>query len=178
MNHTESEGLCHCHDVLCFLLGSRWTFPINFRFFFLIFTKHATKNPLVKSSGRQRTSEVALQGSAKCSLSPRRCQVGSTSFWGAKINLPTLASSESNAACITCSFSMACRLHVEYTILVTLGNDIACFSIIVWNAANLCRRSSAWPCSTGSAGIIVRPSEILGIKNEDGHPFRAGDPAD
>ena len=64
-----------------------------------------------------------LLWSDSCPFSPRRCQVGRTSFWGAKVNLPTLASSVSRTASTTCSFSRACTLHVEYTILVTLGTN-------------------------------------------------------
>jgi hypothetical protein len=53
--------------------------------------------------------------------SPRRCHWGSTWFEGASENLPVAASSELSESRTTTSFSVACILHVEYTIFWTPG---------------------------------------------------------
>lgn len=60
-------------------------------------------------------------GASNPSESPRRCQLGSTSPGGASLKLRLLASSDLNASYTTYSFSIACMLHVEYTILRTRG---------------------------------------------------------
>ena len=41
------------------------------------------------------------------------------------MNVAPFASSELRASRTTCSFSVACILHVEYTIFLTLGTEYA-----------------------------------------------------
>lgn len=104
-------------------------------------TKQDTKKPLVaSSSGEQRTNDKAwsgdkskskgvnrvitgmqLPGNSISSGNPRRCHFGRTWSGGASSKPPLFPSSELRAPRTTCSFSVACILHVEYTILETEG---------------------------------------------------------
>lgn len=64
-----------------------------------------------------------IPSESNSSARPRRGQEGRTSFRGANRKFPSWHSSEARTCLTTPSFSIACILHVEYTIFLTLGTE-------------------------------------------------------
>ena len=89
-------------------------------------TPHPLKLHSEKNAVKPCTNHVP--GSSISSGMPRRCHVGSTSSLRPSRNRPFVASSHLIASRTTCSFSMACTLHVEYAIRCTDGTVATCGS--------------------------------------------------
>mmetsp|Transcript_27658 Transcript_27658/g.62444 ORF Transcript_27658/g.62444 Transcript_27658/m.62444 type:complete len:206 (+) Transcript_27658:413-1030(+) len=131
-------------------------------------TNRLTKKPFVSSpsSPSHRTRHRACSSVSPATALPLRSQC-SRQTGDARVHRSP-SSTPSSSACAACSssavettasFSSSCTEQVEYTILSTFGNDIACFSMVSWKFARDCTLlvPLSSPSSANRSGELTMP---------------------